>query len=181
MNQGLIPRRYAKALYRFALQNDAADRIYGIMKNLAAAFETEPRLQSTLSNPFVDNNDKIALIITASQAQENDTVMADFLKLLSENKRIDFIRAIALAYLDIYRTERKIYVVKVTSASPLDAKGEQRLQKLIQGHLNGGTMEYTSTVDPDLIGGFTISVGNERLDASISNELKQLRLNLLSK
>ena len=41
-------------------------------------------------------------------------------------------------------------------------------------------MEYSSSVDPSLIGGFTVSVGNERIDASISNELKQLRLNLIS-
>lgn len=42
-------------------------------------------------------------------------------------------------------------------------------------------MEYMSVVNPDLLGGFTVNIGNEKLDASIANELKQLRLNLLSK
>lgn len=181
MNQGLIPRRYAKALYQFAAESDKTERMYALMKNLTAAFESEPMLQSTLANPFIAGNDKISLIVTASQAEADDKCMSDFLKLLEKNKRLDLTRAIARAYLDIYRKERGIYVVHVTSAAPLSTKGEERLKKLIENHLKGATMEYTSEVNPDLIGGFTVAVGNERLDASISNELKQLRLNLLSK
>ncbi|MCH5319494.1 MAG: F0F1 ATP synthase subunit delta [Paramuribaculum sp.] len=181
MNQGLIPRRYAKALYQFALQKNDTDRIYQLMKNLSEAFDNEPKLQSTLANPFVDAEDKIQLILTASGAAETDNCMDDFLKLLRKNKRLDMTRAISRAYLDIYRQENNISVVTVTSAAQLSQEGEKRLRKIIEAHLNGGSMEYTSKVNPDLIGGFTVSIGNERLDASISNELKQLRLNLLSK
>lgn len=111
----------------------------------------------------------------------NVAVMADFLTLLTRNGRVDMMRDIALAYLDIYRQENNIHVVKVTSASPMSEADEQRLKSLIEKHLDGATMEYSSAVDPSLIGGFSVEVGNERIDASISNELKQLRLNLLSK
>lgn len=181
MNQGLIPRRYAKALYQFASENNDADRVYSLMKTLSEAFDSEPLLQSTLANPFVAASDKMKLIATAAGTDSSDSVTEDFLKLLEKNKRLDMTRAIARAYLDLYRQENHIYVVKVTSASELSAEGEARLKKLVASHLDGGKMEYTSEVNPDLIGGFTVAVGNERLDASISNELKQLRLNLLSK
>ena len=113
--------------------------------------------------------------------KDDDSVMADFLTLLTRNGRVDMMRDIALAYLDIYRQENNIHVVKVTSASPMSEADEQRLKSLIEKHLDGATMEYSSAVDPSLIGGFSVEVGNERIDASISNELKQLRLNLLSK
>lgn len=181
MNEGLIPRRYAKALYATALEHKADASVYSRMLGLEAAFASTPGLQEVMSNPFVDDKDKMALLSTACGLTSGDTILADFFKLLANNKRLDMARRAALAYIDIYRQRHGIYKVEVRSAAPLSADDESRLKKLISNHLNGGTMEYSSAVDPSLIGGFTVSVGNERLDASISNELKQLRLNLLSK
>ena len=68
----------------------------------------------------------------------------------------------------------------MVSAGKLDPSEEERLKKLIQDRLDGGKMEYSSTVDPSLIGGFTVNIDNRRLDASVKNQLKQLRLALLN-
>ena len=67
----------------------------------------------------------------------------------------------------------------MTAAAPMAPADEERLKKFISSHLDGGTMEYDFKIDPELIGGFTVNIGSERLDASIKNELKQLRLKLL--
>ncbi len=72
-------------------------------------------------------------------------------------------------------------MVHVESAAPLAPDEEKRLRRLVERHIGDDAMEFTTGVDPSLIGGFTISVDNERLDASISNELRQLRQNLISK
>ena len=61
------------------------------------------------------------------------------------------------------------------------AREMKRLKALIESHVGGATVEYETAVDPDLIGGFVVKIDSERLDASIKNELKQLRLKLLSK
>ena len=156
MNEGLIPSRYAKALFEFAGENNADKRIYDMMHKL------EP-------------------LTTAAGASTDDKVYARFLQLLVDNNRLAAMRDIALAYMKIYRREHKIYLVNVTSAAPFAPAEEERLKKLIERHLNGGTMEYNHSVDPDLIGGFVVNINNEKLDASIANELKQLRLKLLSK
>lgn len=180
MNEGLIPSRYAKALLKVAQQQQCAPEIYGIMKQLALSFATQPALNRTIANPFVAAEEKVSLITTAAGAAGN-TLFADFLKLLIQNKRIDLIRDIALAYADIYRKENNIFVVKVTSAKPLDDAELQRLHRIVAGHLPAGsTMEFSADVDPALIGGFTVTINNERLDASIKNELKQLRLKLIN-
>ena len=174
MNQGLIPSRYAKALYKFAVEKGKADRVYVLMKNLEAAFAAQPRLQEVMNNPYIAVDDKTRLLMTAAEAEKTDSCYVDFLKLLVENKRIDFSRGIALAYLDIYREENNIYLVRLITAE-ID-----KLHDLVKRHLNGASMEFSRTVDPELIGGFVININSERLDASISNELKQLRLKLLS-
>lgn len=180
MDNGLIPRRYAKALYKFAQEKGQAQRVYALMKELANNFETQRSLHEVMANPFVASADKLSLLITASGAEKKDICFNDFIKLLFENKRIDMIRDIALSYMIIYRKDNNIRKVEVVTASQLAPEVEMRLKDMIVSHLNGGTMEYTITVNPELIGGFVITIDSERLDASINNELKQLRLKLLS-
>lgn len=181
MNEGLIPRRYAKALFKVAQEKNCAPQMYALMKQLSLSFAAQPVLNQTIANPFVSAEEKVALITTAAGATAADPLMADFLKLLIQNKRIDLVRDIALAYADIYRKENNIYVVTVTSAQPLDPAELERLHRIVQEHLpKGATTEFSSQVNPDIIGGFTIAINNERLDASIKNELKQLRLKLIN-
>lgn len=180
MNQGLIPSRYAKALYEFAAEQQADTRMYQVMQRLAASFAEQPALAGILANPFVKAADKVKLIDTAAGADASDQVFDRFTALLAQNNRLDLARDIALAYAKLYRREHHIRLVTVTSAAPLAQAEEDRLKSLVQRHLGSDTMEYTSAVNPDLIGGFTVSVDNEKLDASIANELKQLRLKLLS-
>jgi len=179
MDQGLIPKRYAKAIYEVALAGGAQKELYGKMQRISAAFAAEPKLNTTLNNPFVAVADKASLIMAAAEAKANDSSLARILDLLEQNDRIGIMRDIAAAYENIYRKENKIFRVVVTAAASMDEAEETRLKGMIASHLDGGTMEYTFRVDPDLIGGFTVSIENERLDASVKNELKQLRLKLL--
>ena len=181
MNQGLIPSRYAKALYEFASEKGADKRVFDLMKTLSASFEAEPQLMKVMANPFVAPADKVKLLSTAAGVrQDSDDVFARFLQLLTENNRLDLTRDIALAYLKQYRADHGIRLVTVTSAAPLDKADEERLKKIIAAHLDGDTMDYRSAVDPDLIGGFVVTIDNEKLDAAVANELKQLRLKLLN-
>lgn len=180
MDQGLIPRRYAKALYKFAQENGNDAAVYGLMKTLARSCEENPGVMQAVANPFVDSADKVTLVSAAAGAGKDDRCFADFLKLLVDNKRIDLSRDIAIAYMDLYRKANRIYRVEVVTAGKLDAASMARLKELVERHLDGGTMEYSERVDPELIGGFVVNIDNERLDASVSNEFKQLRLKLLS-
>lgn len=179
MNEGLIPRRYAKALLKFAVERGDDKRLYVLTNNLSASFVAHPDLETTVANPFIAPEQKLKLLETAAGATEKDTTYLDFLKLLRNNNRIAMARSIALAYGEDYRRANGIYKVEVAAAAPMDKAEEDRLKKLIESHLHGGTMEYTFKVDPDLIGGFTVSIGSEKLDSSVRNQLKELRLKLL--
>lgn len=181
MNEGLIPRRYAKALYEVATDRSQADRLYALMRNLLASAEAQPELARTLANPYVSDADKRQLLDTAAGAAEADTVFADWLRVLAQNHRTGMAADIARAYIDCYRSERRIYPVTVTSAAPLTDADSKRIKALIQTHIGDASMEYAERVDPALIGGFAIDIASERLDASVRNRLEQMRLNLLKK
>ena len=113
MNDGLIPRRYAKALYKFALEKGQDASMYRLMTELCASFAAQPALQATMANPFVADRAKQQLVVTACGLSKPDQVLADFLHMLADNKRLPMLHAIALAYLDIYRQAHNIHQVTV--------------------------------------------------------------------
>lgn len=178
MDKGLLPRRYAKALYKYAEEKNQTDKVYDLMRNLALAFDNNRELKNVIANPFVPVEEKKKLLMTAV-GEENPT-LADFIKLLALNNRLDIARETALAYVDIYRSENKIHRVEITSAAPLNEADRKRITDMIDKHIGGDTAEYTFSVNPDLIGGFVVTIDNERLDASVRNELEQLRKTLIS-
>lgn len=182
MDQGLIPRRYAKALYEVGSERNDNAALYMLMQQLAAAFVAEPALSQTLANPFVPDADKTSLLLHAvygADTAEADGTYRDFVKLLEQNRRVDMARAIAVAFIDLYRKKNSIYRVEIVSAAPMGEPEKSRLEKIISLHLGAGTVEYNYKVDSSLIGGFTVTVNSERLDASVSNQLKQLKLSLV--
>ncbi len=181
MNDGLIPRRYAKALLKFALDNGQAERVYTLMKTLSASFAGQAELSTVMNNPFVPAQSKSSLLATAGGATKSDSVYSDFVQLLIDNNRIGMTRDIALAYLQLYRKANNIYSVEITSATAMEPDEAKRLKSLIESHVGGAKVEYHESIDPELIGGFVVTIDSERLDASLKNELKQLRLKLLSK
>ena len=103
MDKGLIPRRYAKALFEVAAERRDDAAVYSLMQSLAASFAAEPALATTVANPFVTVDDKIALLTQAAGGKLGaaDATYQDFLKLLGTNRRLDMAWDIARAYIDL--------------------------------------------------------------------------------
>lgn len=179
MNDGLIPRRYALALYKFAADKGNTAAVYDEMKQVADSFEANPELLKVMANPFVSADDKQKLLLAAAGDKLESDYKA-FVKLILNAKREQFALNMALAYRDIYRKENKIAQVTVTSAVKLDEKQTEKVTAIVQKAFPDMTLEFRFKIDPEIIGGFIITVNSTRMDASVSNELQQLRQTLLS-
>ena len=178
MNEGLIPQRYAKALYKLAEERGNTARVYEEMKTVAASFSANPELQKVLSNPFVNREDKAKLLVSAAGENVEEDYRS-FVELILTRERAEFANLMALSYCDIYRKANRIARVKIVTASRLDDVEMKKLRELVEKSYPGMTLEFSYDIDADLIGGFVIDVDDQRLDASISNEIEQLRLKLL--
>ena len=179
MDNGLIPHRYAKALYKFALEHGSYAKVYDEMKQVIDSFVSDPRLAKVLANPYVGRQEKADLLkAAAGDKVENDYL--GFIKLILDKNREEYALQMALAYRDIYRKANRISQVKITTAIKLPEAEMDKLKKLVTDSFKGRTLEFSEDVNPDIIGGFVIDVDDSRMDASISNEIEQLRLNLLS-
>ena len=179
MNAGLIPHRYAKALYKLAIEQNTTQKVYDEMLNVVRAFEENPSLQKVLLNPSVSNADKSKLLITAAGPDAGNDYKG-FVRLIIDNKREEFAYEMALAYRDIYRNANNISKVTITTAMELPDDEMTKLKALILKSFPDRKLEFATKIETDIIGGFIIDVDQVRMDASISNEIETLRQKLLS-
>lgn len=178
MNEGLIPSRYAKALYKYAQEHGVATPIYEEMKRLDGSFAAHPALAKALGNPALSQADKVR-VLSSAFGEKPDDYLLRFVRLVIKNRREMFARAIALAYQDIYRRANDIARVTITTATVLDQKVLDRIGGIMKKQTDK-KLEFIYRVDPAIIGGFVLQVDSMQLDASINNELKKLRLKLLN-
>lgn len=179
MIAGLIPHRYAKALYKVALENGNAEKVYEEMKHVVESFQNNGDLEKVLSNPFVDTADKESVLLNAAGKNPGEDYRR-FVKLILDHKREEFAYLMALAYRDIYRKQNNISQVKITTAVELPESEMEKLRNVVEKSFSDTKFEYSYAIDPEIIGGFIIDVDSTRMDASMSGELAQLRQNLLS-
>ncbi len=179
MISGLIPHRYALALYKFAQESDSCKAVYDEMKNVISAFRSNSGLEKVLSNPFVEAADKRRLLLSAAGSEPGEDYRR-FVTLILDHHREEFAYLMALAYRRIYRKANNIREVRITTAARLPEAEIDKLQGVVARAYAGSSFEYSYAVDPELIGGFVIDVDSTRMDASISSELEQLRQNLCS-
>lgn len=179
MNEGLIPNRYAKALYAYANEAGKAAEVYDATLRLSRTFEAEARLARAVENPFLPFDDKRSLLLVAAGAVKNGCI-DKFFGLVFSHRRESLLHEMALAYGKKYRSENNIAQVEIATAAALPAAAMKKIKDSVQSHLKGHNLDYTERVDASLIGGFTVKVNGEVLDASVRNDIRKLRLKLLS-
>lgn len=178
MVSGLIPMRYARALYKYAAETDSCGKVYEDMKRMIASFEGNPDLEKVLSNPYVKTDDKKRLMVAAAGENPGDA-LTRFVALVIDHRREAFYYLMALSYRDLYRKENHISQVKITTAAELPDSEMEKLRAVVRNAFKDTVFEFEYAIDPDIIGGFIIDVDSVRMDASLSGELEQLRQNLL--
>jgi F-type H+-transporting ATPase subunit delta len=163
---------YSQALFEVAKENDVIDDVREQLGQFADELDENRDLQVFLFSPYFSSQEKkdgIAKIVDGA-----DERFLNFLELLAERHRMPVIFRIRRAYDALWRQENKLLPVTVTSAVELDEGLVKGLGERIQEQ-TGKKVELTSRVDPDVLGGLVLQVGNMVLDASIRNRLEQLR------
>lgn len=181
MNEGLIARRYAKALLKYAQEKDVTLPVYEAARQVEASFIARPDLQETLLNPVLNATQKEALMLSAAgvDAASSEEYLR-FARLLLHERRESSLRSIMLMYQKLYRDVNHIVCAQIITAAPLDKNILSRIESIVARHCPDAHLEFEHKIDSSIIGGFVLTVGGERLDASIEKELKQLRLKLIN-
>jgi F-type H+-transporting ATPase subunit delta len=167
-----IANVYARALFEAAQDAGRLDEVREQLGAFAATLEESRDLQVFFFSPYFSSEEKgDGLKRTVTDA---DPLVANFLELLVEKQRMPALSLIRRRFDALWDRENRILPVQVTSAIALEQETVKEIGKRI-GEQTGQRVELTSNVDPDILGGIVLRVGNSILDASIRNRLEQLR------
>ncbi len=167
-----IARVYARSLFEVALQKGTLDDVRDQLGQFSDALADNPQLSTFFFSPYFSTVEKQeGLHKTVSDA---DPTVINILELLLENHRMPVIHRLRRELDRLWDEENKLLPVDITSAVELDEDVVKRLGDQI-GEQTGRQVQLTAHVDPDVLGGIVLRVGNQILDASIRNRLDQLR------
>lgn len=167
-----IAQVYSRALFDVAREQGRLDEIREQLGQFADALDGSRELSTFFFSPYFSPQEKIDGLHRAVEGL--DPALGNFLELLIENHRMPVIHRARRQFDQLWEKENKLLPVEVTTAVPLDRETVDQLGERI-GAQTGQRIELTSTVDPDILGGLVLRVGNSILDASIRNRLNQLR------
>lgn len=163
---------YARSLFEVASEQDKLDLVREQLSQFADAVSENRELQIFLFSPYFSTEEKADGLDRA--LTDVDPVVENFLELLIEKHRMPVIFRIRAEYDQLWEEENKLLPVEITSAVELPEATVKQLGDRISEQ-TGRKVELSSHVEPAILGGIVVQVGNSVLDASIRNRLEQLR------
>jgi F-type H+-transporting ATPase subunit delta len=167
-----VAQVYARSLFEVAKEHDRLDELKEQVDQFAAAVNDNRQMAVFFFSPYFSTEEKKTALKRA--VKDADPIFMNFLEALIERHRMPAIFRIRAEFERMYDEENKLLPVQITSAVRLDEKTVKSIGDRISEQ-TGQKVELSSDVDPDLIGGIVLRVGNVILDASIRNRLNQLR------
>jgi len=164
--------RYAKAILEFASDANKAAAVNDDMKSIGSTIDGNQELNDFLSNPIIKQEVKnAALKEVFSSIQPETNKLFD---LLLENKRFEILSAICSEYSTLFDANNGVQSATVTTAIAITPELEQQVLAKIATFSNK-KITIENTVDPSIIGGFILRIGDMQYNASVANKLQELK------
>jgi F-type H+-transporting ATPase subunit delta len=167
-----IAEVYGRSLFEVAHEQGKVDVVREQLGAFADALEGRRELAVFFFSPYFSTKEKEDALGRAVQGA--DEVVLNFLRVLIENHRMPAIFRIRRELDDLWAAEQHVLPVQITSATELDEATVRSLGERI-GEQTGQRVQLTTQVEPDILGGIVLRVGNQILDASVRNRLERLR------
>jgi F-type H+-transporting ATPase subunit delta len=177
MDESAITVRYAKAVFLLAKENDQLSALKKDVELISAVCNQSVDFNRFLKNPVVKTSEKIRLINLIFK-EKTDELSLNFLTLMTQNKREEFIPAVCRNILALIREEKNIKTAVLTTAVEVDEALLQKAEKILEREL-GTQVELTGRVNPHIIGGVILRIDDKQYDDSIATQLKKMKQNFL--
>lgn len=164
--------RYAKAIIETAVSNNTADAVNQDMKFILDTITSNEELQLFLQSPVVGPESKFSAINEIFTAVQSET--KGLFQLLQANKRFEILNEIASQYVAQHDDLNNKQTAFVTTAFPITADIEKQVLAKISEFSNK-TITLYNIVDPEIIGGFILRLGDQQYNASVANGLRELK------
>lgn len=168
--------RYAKAILEIASTKKVASEVSADMTLIAKTITSNSELNSFIQNPLTKTESKKDVVSEVFKSV--NPVTKSLFQLLLENKRFEILDGIAVEYNKLFDVMNGVEVAKVTTAIPMDAALEAKVSTKIASISSNKKITIENTVDPSIIGGFILRIGDKQYNASIADRLQVLKREL---
>ncbi|MEN9964934.1 MAG: synthase subunit delta [Bacteroidota bacterium] len=174
-----LASRYAKSLVDLAVEQQQLDAVYADIKVLQSICQTNSDFVAMLKSPIIssDKKEKIVIAVTSDKIGK---LTAAFLTLLINKSREYSLPEIVKAFVDQYNKINDIHPVKLTTAVPVSDQVKNAILDKIRSTTSMQKIELETVVKDELIGGFTLEVGDSFVDASILRDLNDVKKQFLN-
>jgi F-type H+-transporting ATPase subunit delta len=163
---------YARSLFEVAQEQDKLDKVHDELGQFADALNESRELQVFLFSPYFSTKEKSEGLDKAISGA--DEVFVNFLELLIEKHRMPVVFRVRAEFDKLWEEENRLLPVTITSAVELPKSTVKQIGDRISEQTER-KVELSADVDPDILGGIIVRVGNSVLDASIRNRLENFR------
>ena len=165
--------RYAKAILQSANENNTTAVLFGDMQSVHETIEGSRELQMVLQSPVIKANDKKEALLKIFSGQSGTT--HSLIKILVENKRTPLLGKVAKSFIELYNEQQGVKVATVITAVPLSSQLEEKVMAKVKSMTGSEKVSLKNEIDPSIIGGFILRVGDVQYDASIVNQFRKLK------
>ena len=177
MKHNLTALRYSKALINFSENKKASKKVYEEMKVISKFFSQNKKVLNFFSTPVISIKKKKNLIFKLIKKTSQQTTK--LIDLLEKNKRLFMISEISNSYINLYKRRRGISYAKITTAVKLSKEFEIKIMEKLK-KIEKGEIRILNVIDPKIIGGFIINFKGLQYDASIKNQFKLLKSQIVT-
>lgn len=172
MSEFKVASRYAKALLDLARERQIVEEVRSDMDAVASVLKGNSELLAVLSNPIVAPKKKKDILLAIFDGKVQQLVIG-FFKIMADKGRASILYGTAKEFEREYNVFHHIITASVTSAVELSETVKADLVKQIS-EAYAGKVQLENKIDPELIGGFILHIGDKQIDASISGKLNRL-------
>lgn len=176
MNESQIAVRYAKALFSLAEEQSRLTIIRNDIEILYQFCQVE-EFVFMLEHPTIKSSEKKQILLQIFEVRLTKTSL-DFLNVLIQNKRENYLKDIVRNFLDLYRKQTGIKKATLTTAETIDSNLSSRIKYWIKTEFKT-QIDLEENIDEKLIGGFVLRIDDLQIDASVRYQLKKIKQNLL--
>jgi F-type H+-transporting ATPase subunit delta len=164
-----------KSLLDLAIEQKALENVHNDMLLFARVVNESKPFAAMLKSPVIPHDKKSAILSKIFNGKVHALTMS-FFDIITRKNREPLLPAIAREFHNAYNDHKGIGKATVTSAVPLDDKLRNEFETLVKQYSEKKQVELVEKVDPEMIGGFVLNIGDRQIDASIKSRLNALKL-----
>lgn len=178
MSVNVIAKRYAEALFQIGKEKDTLDTLVEQFTLVKNSFHENEQVIVYLKHPRIQEKEKLSFI--NKTFDQFETVVINTLKLLVERHRIEMISSIIEQFISIVHEEKGIAEVTVQSVRELTDKESKHLKEKLAKRFEKETVRIHNIVNPEILGGLHIQVGNTIIDGTVRSKLQRMERKITS-